>query len=131
MGGSHVQGHRDFEAYVVLLQLSDGGRKHGKDLCAKQPAQDLGKEAAPGNIQKARLRTKTLVQWNRKHLGRKGRGWALEMTLFPAGCMSLDKSSNLSGLSVPSVNSRTWTRGSIVLLAHPLLSCDQILSTRC
>lgn len=61
MGGSHVQGHRDFEAYAVLLQLSDGGRKHGKDLCAKQPAQDLGKEAAPGNIQKARLRTKTLV----------------------------------------------------------------------
>jgi hypothetical protein len=43
MGGSQVQGHREFEArlgYVVLVQLSDGGKKYGEDLCAKHPAQD-------------------------------------------------------------------------------------------
>jgi hypothetical protein len=86
-------------------------------------------EAATGNIQKSRLRTKTpkkkkkkkkkelRLQLNRKHLGREEE--ALEVTLLPAGCMSLDKSSNLSGLSIPSVNSRIWTHGSIVLLAHP------------
>lgn len=49
MGGSQVQGHREFEArlaYMVLVRLSDRGRKHGEDLCAKQPVQDLGMEAA-------------------------------------------------------------------------------------
>lgn len=36
--------------------------------------------------------------------------WALELTSQPPGYVSLDKSSNVSGLSFPSVNSRTWTQ---------------------